>query len=319
MQVQEVQKNGLAISLDAEKQLNDDKNTEAANPDCSEEKPPTSSSSGNDISQHTSEDLSANGNLIISEKMQEDNNETESDSLSKSDSLLEASNSSCKISYQHASSYWKKVPATVDGMLGGFAYISATDISGSAALLKWIFSQKQKPGHGACVDCGAGIGRITQRLLQRHFGQVDLVEQSSEFIEKAKEIFKGNDKIRNYYCMGLQDFIPAHNTYDVVWTQWVLGYLKDEDLIEFFRRMSASLKSDGVLVVKENFSNENKKDDSDVILDEEDSSVTRPLDLLLSLASAADLNLVRLVQQRKFPKQLFKVYMLVFRPKVYAV
>ncbi|KAF2364884.1 Alpha-N-methyltransferase NTM1, partial [Trinorchestia longiramus] len=220
-----------------------------------------------------------------------------------------------KIDYGQASLYWKAVPATVNGMLGGFAHISSTDINGSSALIKWIFNQKEKPGHGRCVDCGAGIGRITQRLLQKHFGKVDLVEQSPEFVEKAKEIFASNSKIGEIYCMGLQDFTPSPGIYDVVWTQWVLGYLRDDDLITFFRRMSESLKPNGVLVVKENFTTECDGIPAHTVLDSEDSSVTRPLAILLKLASAAGLNLLRMVQQRRFPKQLYKVYMLVFKPE----
>jgi hypothetical protein len=41
--------------------------------------------------------------------------------------------------YNHGASYWAQVPATVDGMLGGFGHISHTDIQGSEAFLKSIF------------------------------------------------------------------------------------------------------------------------------------------------------------------------------------
>lgn len=41
--------------------------------------------------------------------------------------------------YSHGANYWSQVPATVDGMLGGFGYISHTDIQGSEAFLKSIF------------------------------------------------------------------------------------------------------------------------------------------------------------------------------------
>lgn len=41
--------------------------------------------------------------------------------------------------YSEAISYWNKVPPTVDGMLGGFGFISSTDIQGSELFLKDIF------------------------------------------------------------------------------------------------------------------------------------------------------------------------------------
>ena len=63
---------------------------------------------------------------------------------------------------------------TVDGMLGGFAKISPTDIEGSSKLLKQILKSEGGPGAEIALDCGAGIGRITKHLLTKHFQTVDL-------------------------------------------------------------------------------------------------------------------------------------------------
>lgn len=40
--------------------------------------------------------------------------------------------------YEKAAKYWEKVPATVDGMLGGFGFISQIDILGSEEFLRLI-------------------------------------------------------------------------------------------------------------------------------------------------------------------------------------
>lgn len=37
--------------------------------------------------------------------------------------------------YSNAEGYWKDIPPTVDGMLGGYGSISSIDISGSKAFL----------------------------------------------------------------------------------------------------------------------------------------------------------------------------------------
>jgi hypothetical protein len=37
--------------------------------------------------------------------------------------------------YTDAASYWKAIPATVDGVMGGFANLSSNDISGSKKFL----------------------------------------------------------------------------------------------------------------------------------------------------------------------------------------
>lgn len=38
--------------------------------------------------------------------------------------------------YSKAEHYWKEVPATVDGMLGGYGSISNTDLNGSKKFLQ---------------------------------------------------------------------------------------------------------------------------------------------------------------------------------------
>lgn len=212
--------------------------------------------------------------------------------------------------YSDAAAYWNNVPATVNGMLGGFAHIHVPDISASERFLQSIFKMKDAPGHRRAADCGAGIGRITKHFLQKHFGKVDLVEQCQNFLDQAKESLKTSKKVGEYLCQGLQDFSPNGNTYDVIWTQWVLGHLTDTDLEKFFRRMACGLKPNGVIVVKENVTSSGT-----VELDEQDSSVTRPESLLLSIIDNAGLKVIKNVKQPNFPKGLYEVRMLCLRPQ----
>lgn len=41
--------------------------------------------------------------------------------------------------YKDAADYWSKIPPTVDGMLGGYGFISSIDINGSNQFLKQLF------------------------------------------------------------------------------------------------------------------------------------------------------------------------------------
>ncbi len=54
------------------------------------------------------------------------------------------------------------------------------------------------------------------------------------------------------HTQGLQDFIPENQSFDLVWIQWVAGYLTDADLVKFLRRCKSGLKSGGLIVVKDN-------------------------------------------------------------------
>lgn len=140
------------------------------------------------------------------------------------------------ISYNKALQYWAEIPATLDGVLGGFGFISQIDINGSTLFLKSLLSSKMPPGNQLAIDCGAGIGRITKDLLIPHFDLVDAVEPDEKFINTIKT-FVGNNstKIGTLYNLSLQQFKPVKK-YDVIWNQWVLGYLKDEDLISYLIR-----------------------------------------------------------------------------------
>lgn len=139
--------------------------------------------------------------------------------------------------YSTGKQYWENVPATLDGVLGGFGFISQADIRGSKQFLKQLFQSKQPPGKGYALDCGAGIGRVSKFLLTDVFTNVDMVEQNANFLEKAKSYLgeKCLKQIGEFYSQGLQDFKPERGKYDVIWMQWVLGHLTDEDLINFLK------------------------------------------------------------------------------------
>jgi len=198
-------------------------------------------------------------------------------------------------------------------MLGGFGNISNIDIEGSAKFLKGLFKLENAPGKARALDCGAGIGRITKYLLKRHFKDIDLVEQNKKFLEKAVEYLcpEGNDESKHeFFCSGLQNVTPKPKTYDVIWCQWVLGQLTDTHLIEFFKRCTTGLKPNGIIVVKENITSS-----GEVEMDDIDSSVTRPDGRFHYIFDASNLEVIRELQQKKFPQELYNVKMYAMRPK----
>jgi protein N-terminal methyltransferase len=139
--------------------------------------------------------------------------------------------------------------------LGGFGYVSSTDLNGSSAFLQSL----RDLSYGRVLDCGAGIGRISKGLLCPLFQSVDLVEQCAPYVEEAKKILKNriniNDQLDesspfyraspisesvdsadtntttsisvkknmgHFYVAGLQDFqFQPTRKYDLIWVQWV--------------------------------------------------------------------------------------------------
>lgn len=206
--------------------------------------------------------------------------------------------------YGKAQKYWSEIPATVNGMLGGLGHISTIDVKGSKQFLKEL----KLPGQQNALDCGAGIGRVSKNLLMPLFAKVDLVEQDEHFAKTAKDYCK-SEKLGKIYNMGLQKFTPEEGKYDLIWSQWVLGHLPDNDLLEFYKRVKHGLAKGGYFVMKDNVTTSGK-----VELDEEDSSITRPLTTFETILRNAGFKIVKAIRQQGFPKGLYPVYMIACRP-----
>lgn len=214
----------------------------------------------------------------------------------------------------HASSiqYWSSISPDVNGMLGGYPQISRIDLRSSANFLaKLRRLVPSMPQSGAMlprgVDCGAGIGRVTEGFLSRVCAVVDVVEPVENFARVIREnpaLHTTNDddkgRVGDIFVTGLENWLPA-TSYDLIWNQWCLGHLTDAQVVDYLVRCRESLTDSGVIVVKENLSTNMEGDD---IYDEVDSSVTRTDDKFRALFDQAGLHLIRSENQSGFPKEL---------------
>jgi protein N-terminal methyltransferase len=225
-------------------------------------------------------------------------------------------------------------------VLGNFGHLTNIDVKESKAFLLRVRKSVQRNKRSArlrVLDCGAGVGRTAEQLLAPLFDKVDLVEQDERFIAAARKRVPSR-VAGKFYCTSLQQFEPTL-AYSVIWIQWVLNYLTDDDLVAFFKRVAASLVTDGVLIVKENmlvkpdddykFDPGNKKKtvgniDSHssylfallcllvgvlLFFATEDSSVTRTDKHFERLFRLAGLKIVDRDQQKVFPKGMLPVIM----------
>ncbi|KAH6558711.1 hypothetical protein KP509_1Z049300 [Ceratopteris richardii] len=211
--------------------------------------------------------------------------------------------------------------ASVNSVLGGYGQINEQDVTVSNEFLTEVLSNM--PGvflqskHLVALDCAAGIGRVTEGVLLRHFHEVDLVEPVSHLLEAAKSnLGKRSSSLSvlgraiNFYCEPLQEFLPEANRYDVIWVQWCIMHLTDKDVVDFFKRAKAGLKSNGFFIVKENISKHG------IIIDKDDSSVTRSDAHFSALFEQAGLFLYKTKAQRGFPRELFPVKMYALTTKL---
>lgn len=223
------------------------------------------------------------------------------------------------INHAAALEYWSSNPPTVNSMLGGHPQLSRIDLQSSANFLAKLrrSSRTHSPGKplARAVDCGAGIGRVTLGFLAKVAEVVDLVEPVEKF---TRELVAGQGrglkavgKIGEVFNLGLEEWMPADNTYDLIWNQWCLGHLTDVQLVEYFCRCKGALVRGGWIVVKENMSTDLEGRD---VFDEVDNSVTRTDGKFRTLFKQCGLKIVATEVQRGFPKELYPVRVYALQP-----
>ncbi|CAE7448395.1 Mettl11b [Symbiodinium natans] len=104
----------------------------------------------------------------------------------------------------------------------------------------------------SALDCGAGIGRVTKHvLLPAVCGNVTLVDQSLKWLQTAqKYLAHAKDRCHFVHCR-LENFQPSAK-FDIIWIQWTLQYLIDEDAVYLLQHVAAGLTQQGIIVLKEN-------------------------------------------------------------------
>ncbi|KAG5850594.1 N-terminal Xaa-Pro-Lys N-methyltransferase 2 [Anguilla rostrata] len=208
--------------------------------------------------------------------------------------------------YARAQDFYKDVEPSEEGMMGDFIELSPIDLEGSRQFLKKFVGGPGKAGTQRALDCGSGIGRVTKNVLLPVFETMDMADMMEEFLLHAHESYLGsdNERIDVYYCYSLQELTPQVKKYDVIWMQWVACYLTDKDLMEFLIRAKASLKPNGVIIIKDNMARQGCK------LDPVDSSIIRHLDIMKCIITKAGLDIIGVEKQEGFPEQMVPIWMI---------
>jgi protein N-terminal methyltransferase len=146
-------------------------------------------------------------------------------------------------------------------------------------------------------------------LLPLGLTQCDLVEPSPRLISAATEYLGDEAAKFRYFCKGLQDFTPIEQSYDIIWIQWMIGYLTDDDLVAFLKRCAVGLRRGGVVVIKDNTCEQEA-----FIVDRDDASSTRSLPYILAIAELAGFRVVYQRFQQDFPTFIFPVPIIALEP-----
>lgn len=207
--------------------------------------------------------------------------------------------------YEKTKEYWENCDNTIEDMLGGNPQVNEIDIKTSSELLEGLIkSGKLNPGR--VLDCGAGIGRITNSVLQNYFSEVDLVEMNKNFVEFGKQFFKDNKKIKDFYCSVLQEF-KFEKKYDCIWIQWCIENLEDDDLDIFLTNCCKNIQDNGLMVIKENIT------DKGNFYSSEDFSKIRSDRIYKEIFERNGFSIVKHFHHPNWPKDLMKVSVFVLK------
>ena len=105
--------------------------------------------------------------------------------------------------------------------------------------------------HRSPLATRAGIGRVTNGPLLQLADTVDLLESDAKFVERAKGALAwAAPRVERFHCQPMQEFVPEAGRYDLIWIQWCVGCLTDDDLVLFMGQCKAGLAPGGVIVIK---------------------------------------------------------------------
>ncbi|KAJ5637400.1 Alpha N-terminal protein methyltransferase 1 [Penicillium lividum] len=226
-----------------------------------------------------------------------------------------------KINHAASINYWNSLPSTsaeMLGMLGTYPWYTRIELQGSKNFLtkvrRLIPALPQSGKFPLGVDCGAGVGRVTEGFLSHVCEVVDAVEPVEKFTKvMAESKLKADGVVGDIYIVGLENWYPQKK-YDLIWVQWCVGHCTDAQLVEFIMRCRHALTENGVMVLKENLSTDPQNQD---MYDDLDSSVTRTDGKFKQLFTAAGMVVIKSEIQTGFPKQfkLLPVKSYALRPK----
>uniref|UniRef100_M3YNB7 N-terminal Xaa-Pro-Lys N-methyltransferase 1 n=1 Tax=Mustela putorius furo TaxID=9669 RepID=M3YNB7_MUSPF len=207
--------------------------------------------------------------------------------------------------YSKAKTYWKEVPPTVDGMLGGYGHISSIDISSSRKFLQRFLRVGRSGMPSRSRGCGPGGPAWSAQgaaFYPSHHGAFGAWLVSAP---QALRVGRGGVRL-GASVSGLPRVSPNPPQARLPGLEWV-GHLTDQHLAEFLRRCKQGLRPNGIIVIKDNMAQEG------VILDDVDSSVCRDLEVVHRIVRSAGLSLLAQERQENLPDEIYHVYSLALR------
>lgn len=207
--------------------------------------------------------------------------------------------------YSKTKEHWQQSESSIKGVLGGNDQVHSSDVKTSCELLEGLI-RVHKIITKKVIDCGAGIGRVTSSVLTKYFDECDILEQDEKFVDHCRTSFSDEPKVKDIFKNSLQDF-EFSKSYNVIWIQWCLENLDDQDLSNFLIKCKNNLEENGMIIIKENIVNKGSKFIS------MDYSKVRSDVLFKNIFDKSGLKIIRHFHHPNWPKDLLKVSVFVLK------
>lgn len=212
--------------------------------------------------------------------------------------------------YGKSLEYWNKSDPSINGVLGGFPEVHEIDIQGTHNFILRFQKNPTVSDGTFALDCGAGIGRVTEALLSKIYTTTDLIEPCPHLIEEAKRRIPA-ERLGTCYLESLEKMSLLESRYDLILVQWVAIYFTDVDFVDFFARCKKALRQDNpnaIIIFKDNVASTEK-----FIFDRTDSSIIRTDSQYVALWDAAGLTQVDYALQEPWPQKLLPTWMIALK------
>lgn len=207
--------------------------------------------------------------------------------------------------YEITRKHWEQVDGTYKGMLGGNDKLNEIDLNESKIFIENYISKKIFKTK-SLLELGAGVGRVTM-LLKEYFEEIYLVEQSSNFVNTAKENLKDFSNVKEIINKPMQETFSHESLKDkkfnIIWIQWSIENLDDSDLINLLKECKSHLEDKGCIFIKENVVEDNDK----VKINDIDYSRVRNDSLFKEIFVKAGLKIFKHTRHPNWPKDFMDV------------
>uniref|UniRef100_A0A0G4I643 Alpha N-terminal protein methyltransferase 1 n=1 Tax=Chromera velia CCMP2878 TaxID=1169474 RepID=A0A0G4I643_9ALVE len=145
-------------------------------------------------------------------------------------------------------------------MIGDDDEASGSDLEHSQQFLEEVIASLGLSPPLRCLELGAGAGRVTRGVLLRACESVVLFEANKHWLDRAKKNI-GRQRAQSCgFVQGKLEELPnvagtlckAREGFHLVWIQWCLQYLTDQDFVRVLCACVTVLESNGVIILKEN-------------------------------------------------------------------